>query len=202
MDDMDGDGRTRINTDGHGLTRTGADGGDLGDWWRMGDDGASPILRGTGNEGRGTLADRHKDETAMAVPMLSEETVAALQPFFPELDLRRVAVRIGVPWPVRVFGAVAPAAFAGPRRLYFKAGHFDPETVVGLAIIAHELKHVEQYRRLGTVRFVVAYVREYLGNRRAGLSRAEAYRSVSFEREAYEFEAHVRAVLEERAPEA
>ncbi|MGH9458323.1 MAG: eCIS core domain-containing protein [Thermoanaerobaculia bacterium] len=52
------------------------------------------------------------------------------------------------------------------------------------AVIRHELAHVDQVRRLGLVRFLAAYVREYLALRLRGLGHVAAYRAISFEREA------------------
>jgi hypothetical protein len=43
---------------------------------------------------------------------------------------------------------------------------------------------VRQYRRYGTAAFLGRYVGEYLGARFAGASHADAYRRISFEREA------------------
>jgi len=53
-------------------------------------------------------------------------------------------------------------------------------------LLAHELVHVRQYRRLGAAAFLGHYVGEYLRGRLAGASHAEAYRAISFEREAEE----------------
>ena len=53
-----------------------------------------------------------------------------------------------------------------------------------VALIAHELVHVEQWRELGVVRFLVRYLRDYVSGRRAGLSHWDAYRSIRFEAEA------------------
>ncbi len=63
------------------------------------------------------------------------------------------------------------------------------------ALLAHELVHVEQYRRLGLFRFLARYVREYLSGRRQGLSHLEAYRAISLEKEARERSAGISAEL-------
>lgn len=49
----------------------------------------------------------------------------------------------------------------------------------------HELVHVSQYERLGVPTFLFRYLREYAKARRGGAGHWEAYRSISFEREAY-----------------
>ena len=51
-------------------------------------------------------------------------------------------------------------------------------------LLAHELTHVAQYRRLGAAPFLGRYVGEYLRGRFAGLGHRNAYLSISFEREA------------------
>ena len=52
------------------------------------------------------------------------------------------------------------------------------------ALLAHELTHVRQYRRYGMAAFLGRYVGEYLAARFAGATHADAYRGISFEREA------------------
>ncbi len=59
----------------------------------------------------------------------------------------------------------------------------DPE---GARLLAHELTHVRQYGRSGSAIFLGRYVGEYLGRRLAGARHAQAYRELSFEREAEE----------------
>jgi hypothetical protein len=51
-------------------------------------------------------------------------------------------------------------------------------------LLAHELAHVAQYRRLGVAPFLGRYVGEYLRGRLSGLDHRSAYLSISFEREA------------------
>ena len=51
-------------------------------------------------------------------------------------------------------------------------------------LLAHELSHVAQYRRFGAAAFLGRYVGEYLRGRLDGLDHRQAYRAISFEREA------------------
>jgi hypothetical protein len=53
-----------------------------------------------------------------------------------------------------------------------------------VALIGHELVHVEQWRRLGAMRFLVEYLGAHLRSRRAGLGHRDAYRAIPFEQEA------------------
>jgi hypothetical protein len=69
-------------------------------------------------------------------------------------------------------------------------------------LLAHELAHVRQYRRLGSAAFLGRYLGEYLGRRWAGAPHAVAYRAISFEREAEEELAAVRVRDDELAGES
>ena len=51
-------------------------------------------------------------------------------------------------------------------------------------LVAHELAHVEQYRRVGLAGFLLRYAGDYVLSRLRGASHAVAYRSIAFEREA------------------
>lgn len=112
--------------------------------------------------------------------------------------MARIRVRIGVPRVIRWLGAIEAGAVAGPSSIYFKEALYRPDSAEGLVKIAHELKHVEQYRRLGTVRFLWRYVRGYARNRLSGMSRYEAYQHIEFEQEAFAFETMVRGRLGQR----
>lgn len=48
----------------------------------------------------------------------------------------------------------------------------------------HEMAHVNQYRVYGITRFLLTYMVEYCWNRLKGLDSLEAYRQISFEKEA------------------
>src|SRR4051794_15701552 len=71
------------------------------------------------------------------------------------------------------------AAMTLDRWILVRRGH---ETGAGL--LAHELVHVEQWRKLGVVRFLRGYLGAYLRGRRGGLGHWDAYRAIPFEVEA------------------
>lgn len=50
----------------------------------------------------------------------------------------------------------------------------------------HEAIHSDQIKRSGVAGFYLRYLREYCEGRWAGLSHDEAYRNISYEREAYD----------------
>ncbi len=64
-------------------------------------------------------------------------------------------------------------------------------------LLAHELVHVEQYARLGVVRFLRRYVREYFVNLWRLRSRRQAYEAISLEAEARAAAARWRSELPE-----
>jgi len=66
------------------------------------------------------------------------------------------------------------------RRVYLAR---DDET-----LLRHELAHVKQIAEAGVFTFYWRYAIEYIRNRRSGMSSADAYRNISFEREAVEAE--------------
>src|SRR2546423_805801 len=126
---------------------------------------------------------------------LSEELRAAL-------DEARAIVRAPFPWWLRPFVMRDVAAITIGRRIYLSdgcpvpsgrcpgeppgnrapgTGHFEP-------LLWHELTHVRQMREAGPLRFGWRYLCEYLRNRRSGMSSSEAYRNISYEREAFDAE--------------
>jgi hypothetical protein len=56
-------------------------------------------------------------------------------------------------------------------------------------LLAHELAHTRQFRRLGVGPFVIRYTLDYLRGRRQGLGHSAAYAAIVFEVEAREAEA-------------
>jgi len=65
----------------------------------------------------------------------------------------------------------------------------------GLILLAHELVHVRQYREYGLVSFLWRYGREYAAGRFRGRSHDQAYRGISFEKEARRGEDVARRLL-------
>ena len=107
--------------------------------------------------------------------------------YFPGLNLDPVRVHAGVPRYVRG----RPAGYVDRNRIYLATGAGDPTDAEFLALLAHELVHVRQYRELGAWRFRWAYLREYLAGRLGRLDHEAAYRSISFERAARDVEERV-----------
>jgi hypothetical protein len=101
-----------------------------------------------------------------------------------------IDVRFGFPLWLRPFIASGVAAITIGSRVYLDPGVVSlPESRV-LAILSHEIEHVNQYRRHGLAGFLARYAFEYARNRARGLSRYRAYREIGFEKEAFAAERH------------
>ena len=93
-------------------------------------------------------------------------------------DSIKPIVKFGFPWWLRPFLMRGVAGITLGRRIY----------VVDEATLRHELIHFRQIQRLGLFTFYWTWIREYVRNRRRGMSSDEAYRRISLEVEAFEAE--------------
>ena len=92
-------------------------------------------------------------------------TIATLQPWFGAMPLDGVHIveRGPMCWLVRNVlrqGAMTIAPF-----IFYGKARFDASSLPSVALLAHELKHVEQYRAKGHVRFLATYLRDLAGNK-------------------------------------
>jgi hypothetical protein len=131
---------------------------------------------------------------------LDPDVVALMKPLFPRLDFARVRVVRGGPicWYVRRVtkrGAMTLAPY-----IFYGRAEYSVRDPRALALLAHELQHVEQVRRLGRFRF---YAKYFWGLAR---NRFRYSADLPLEREAYDLQAAVLvpfgAWLEERARSA
>lgn len=53
-------------------------------------------------------------------------------------------------------------------------------------LINHESIHWDQIKRVGVLNFYYTYLKEYVSSRKQGMNHDQAYRAISFEKEAYE----------------
>lgn len=89
---------------------------------------------------------------------IDDATADRLRPWFPNLDMQSVTLVHGGPlcWFVRNVlkqGAMAVAPF-----IFYGRASFDATKVTSLCLLAHELKHVQQYREMGHTRFLLKYL--------------------------------------------
>jgi hypothetical protein len=116
---------------------------------------------------------------------LREGTIARLTPVFSDLDLERVRIVEGASLPPNwvprwVPGSLRADAMTFGYRIYFR--HQCCEVRPAMALLIHELVHVDQVRRRGDdeSRFACDYGRGYLTG--------GSYRDNPLEIEAYDFE--------------
>ena len=98
----------------------------------------------------------------------------------------RALIRFGYPWWLRPMLLRGVAGITLGRRVYL-AEWADVERS-----LRHELVHVRQIARIGLLTFYWRWLREYVANRRSGMSSDEAYRRISFEEEAFAAETYNR----------
>jgi RHS repeat-associated protein len=122
---------------------------------------------------------------------LSECVKKLLSSYFPELDLGEVEIEEGIPGIIKSLSAVDPSAFTFGNTIYFAPGEYNPHTAMGIALIAHELKHAEQYENYGHAAFELVYLGSYLYNKIAGMSDYDAYSKIPFEVPASQIQANV-----------
>jgi len=99
---------------------------------------------------------------------------------------------MGFPWWMRPFLARGVAAITIGRRIWVDVGRASARPDGLKSVLRHERVHVRQMRDLGVLRFLWLYLREYFRNRLAGMSSDDAYRNISFEREAFAAETYNR----------
>ncbi len=123
---------------------------------------------------------------------LTMATAGALRPWFPSLDTSdaRIATSGPVCWFVR--SALRQGAMTLGSRIYFGRSAYEPSRPESLALLAHELKHVEQYRRYGAPGFLARYLW------RLALNGFRYSHDLPLEKEAYAIQERVREALGER----
>jgi hypothetical protein len=84
-------------------------------------------------------------------------------------------------------GKEAHAITLGHTVHFCEVDKYEPHLSGGLALLAHEVKHVEQYEREGWLKFYVKYLWDYV---RGG------YKNVRFEKEAIKFQGAVKGHIE------
>jgi len=146
---------------------------------------------GHANEPKGILVKPSKimtEQIPKSIPACAEQMLARPSWFADPGVVRRTRLAIAGWLPrvlsSRIFAGTEIAAITLGRVIYFrKPDFYNPHTPHGLAFLAHEIKHVEQFERHGWAVFCFRYFIEYL---RHGYGAR-----ISFEAEAFEFERQV-----------
>jgi hypothetical protein len=101
----------------------------------------------------------------------------------PDVDPSRVPVWAAAWW-FHLLWAPKITAVAMPWGVYVKPERLDvPMSDLG-PLMVHELTHIQQWRRLGPLRWAKVYFGDYVRGRRSGLAHHAAYRAISLEVEA------------------
>ena len=143
----------------------------------------------------------NKTERRLIMPALLETQVA------PEAECRRAleACRLirRIPSVLEVRDVKAAVAYAALRSrasgitlgddVYVRSEFFDARGDIPIRLVAHEVAHVVQFRRDGTLPFLMRYVWDYSSGLARGLTDRDAYLAIGYEIEA-------RRVAEEVAP--
>jgi hypothetical protein len=94
---------------------------------------------------------------------LDKQFVALLKEGFPLLDLERINIRTsGIIIPL--LRALHGAGMTLGHQIFILPEYYNPKTLQGLSLLAHELKHVEQYERLGYIHLAARYVIDFIKN--------------------------------------
>lgn len=87
--------------------------------------------------------------------------------------------------PDTVTSAANAEAVTFGSTVLFEKGKLDQNSEEGVALIGHELSHVQDYRRMGVVKFLDTYTAEHDRYMEAGDSDKEAYKKISTEKSAF-----------------
>lgn len=107
----------------------------------------------------------------------------ALAVALPRVDPSRVPVWAAGRW-FRLFWAPGITAVAMPWGVYVHPDRLRAPLAELGPLMVHELTHIEQWKRLGAMGWLRAYVGDYLRGRRRGLRHHDAYRAIGLEEEA------------------
>jgi len=101
----------------------------------------------------------------------------------PTVDPSRIPVWAAPGW-FRLFWARGITAVAMPWGIYVHPDRLAVPLARLGPLMVHELSHIEQWRRLGPIGWLRAYLGDYLRGRRSGLEHHAAYRAIGLEVEA------------------
>ncbi len=103
--------------------------------------------------------------------------------YFDRSLLDKISIWEGLPRFVRCNPFMTVDAYTTGYRIYFRNRElYDPHTIGGVRLIAHEVEHVRQYEAWGTARrFQFDYVWKWLVNLVKGMGPTRAYENIPVE---------------------
>ena len=123
---------------------------------------------------------------------LDPTTIETLQPYFPDMDLTGVSVIESGPMCWLVRNLLKQGAMTFSPFVFYGRDSLDTSKASSLALLAHELCHVQQYRRRGHAAFLARYWLDQARNR------GRYSRDLPLEAPCYELQRRVREDLQAR----
>ena len=120
---------------------------------------------------------------------IDDATATTLRPWFPDLDMSSVTLVDRWPMNTLVRNVLRQGAMTIAPFVFYGKASFQPGDPKSIALLAHELKHVQQYRSMGYFRFFKRY---FLDKARNGF---EYSKTLPLEKEAYDLQAEVLEAL-------
>ena len=116
---------------------------------------------------------------------IDAETARKLHRWFPDLDMESVTLVNA--WPMNAFvkNVLRQGAMTISPFVFYGKNTFTPGDSKSIALLAHELRHIEQYRSMGHLSF---WWRYFVDKARNGF---EYSKSLPLEKEAYDLQAEV-----------
>jgi len=123
---------------------------------------------------------------------LPQDTIENLKrkEWFPDPSVVDRARAVILPFCPQYIATRRRAITLGHLIIFTQPQYYDPCSIQGLALLAHELKHVEQYETWGMLRFLWRYLKEWL---KVGYDLDRH----PYEKEAYAFQERVKKRLKE-----
>ena len=120
---------------------------------------------------------------------IDAETARRLLPWFSELEMRNVTLINAWPMNAVVKNMLRQGALTIAPFIFYGKASFNAEDAKSIALLAHELKHIEQYRSMGHFQFLMRYFRDKARN---GF---EYSKTLPLEKAAYDLQAEVLEAL-------
>jgi Domain of unknown function (DUF4157) len=116
---------------------------------------------------------------------IDAETARKLHRWFPDLDMQSVTLVNAWPMNALVKKVLRQGATTIAPFIFYGKATFTPGDPKSVALLAHELRHIEQYRSMGYFSFFKRY---FVDKARNGF---EYSKSLPLEKEAYDLQADV-----------
>jgi len=121
---------------------------------------------------------------------IDADTAHKLHRWFPDFDMRSVTLVDAWPMNALVKHVLRQGAMTVAPFVFYGKAQFVPGNAASIALLAHELKHIQQYRSMGYLGFFRRY---FLDKARNGFEYSKA---LPLEKEAYDLQAEVLETLE------